>query len=169
MRDAWRAYLEMALGLTEASRKKAERAVKNLLGKGVGKGQATAALVQTRVEELMETSRVNREALAKLVRYEVDRTLGAVGLATSEEISELTERVRRLERQLQETPPEPAAAPVATATVAKAPAKTVAKKTAAKTVAKKSPAKVTAKKTAGAKKTTGKSTAAPRTAGTGGA
>lgn len=144
MRDAWRAYLELALGLTEASRKKAEKVVKNLVGKGFGKGQATAAQLQGRVEELITTSKANREALAKLVRYEVDRALGAMGLATSEEVSELTDRVRRLERQREETTvtAEPAAAPAATqpAAAKSTPKKTVAKKTVAKkTVAKKTP------------------------------
>ena len=39
MQDAWRAYLEMALGLTEAPRKKAQKAVGDL----VDRGGATAA------------------------------------------------------------------------------------------------------------------------------
>ena len=38
----------------------------------------------------------------KLVRFEVDRALGVVGLATADEVNELTNRVRDLERQLRE-------------------------------------------------------------------
>ncbi|MGC4855527.1 hypothetical protein ACLQ24_19560 [Micromonospora sp. DT4] len=107
MQDAWRAYLELALGLAEAPRKKAQDAVRRL----VGTGGATAAQLQALGEELVSTSAANREALTKLVRFEVDRALGAVGLATADEVAELTRRVRDLERQLREArATEPAAA-----------------------------------------------------------
>ncbi len=98
MQDAWRAYLELAMGLTEAPRKKAQDAVRRL----VGTGGATAAQLQALAEELMSTSAANRESLTKLVRFEVDRALGAVGLATADEVAELTRRVHELERQLRE-------------------------------------------------------------------
>jgi polyhydroxyalkanoate synthesis regulator phasin len=94
--DALRAYLEMALGLTEASRKKASKAVKQALGKG----GATAEQLQDLAEELLKTSAANREAMTKLVRSELDRTLSRVGLATADEVSELTARVRQLEAEL---------------------------------------------------------------------
>ncbi|RQW99494.1 phasin family protein [Micromonospora chalcea] len=163
MQDAWRAYLELAMGLTEAPRKKAQDAVMRV----VGQGGATAAQIQTLAEELVATGLANRESLTKLVRFEVDRALGAVGLATADEVAELTRRVHDLERQLREargnlgpgeTPPagssEPAAAPAGTATApsgatapptaesaATAPTKAVAKKTVAKkAIAKKPPA-----------------------------
>ncbi|WP_422739660.1 hypothetical protein ACN263_10815 [Micromonospora sp. WMMD729] len=98
MQDAWRAYLELALGLAEAPRKKAQEAVRRV----VGTGGATAAQLQALAEELVSTSAANRESLTKLVRFEVDRALGAVGLATADEVAELTRRVRDLERQLRE-------------------------------------------------------------------
>ncbi|MFG1892270.1 hypothetical protein ACGFIR_30955 [Micromonospora sp. NPDC049051] len=111
MQDAWRAYLELAMGLTEAPRKKAQDAVRRV----VGSGGATAAQLQTLAEELVSTSAANREALAKLVRFEVDRALGAVGLATADEVAELTRRVHELERELRDAkaplgtpPPAPA-------------------------------------------------------------
>ena len=44
----------------------------------------------------------NREALTNIVRYEVDRALGVVGLASAEEVTELNERVKDLERRLRE-------------------------------------------------------------------
>ncbi|TDB76980.1 phasin family protein [Micromonospora sp. KC721] len=98
MQDAWRAYLELAMGLTEAPRKKAQEAVRRV----VGTSGATAAQLQALAEELVSTGAANREALTKLVRFEVDRALGAVGLATADEVAELTRRVHELERQLRE-------------------------------------------------------------------
>ncbi|KAB1941780.1 hypothetical protein F8271_13820 [Micromonospora sp. ALFpr18c] len=98
MQDAWRAYLELAMGLAEAPRKRAQDVARRL----VGSGGATAAQLQALGEELVSTGAANREALTKLVRFEVDRALGAVGLATADEVAELTRRVRDLERQLRE-------------------------------------------------------------------
>ncbi|WBC08958.1 hypothetical protein [Micromonospora sp. WMMA1947] len=167
MQDAWRAYLELAMGLTEAPRKKAQDAVMRV----VGQGGATAAQLQTLAEELVATGLANRESLTKLVRFEVDRALGAVGLATADEVAELTRRVHDLERQLREargplepgatepsgpepsgagpSRPEPSPAEAASATPpdapattpAKAPATTPTKAVAKKTVAKKAIAK----------------------------
>jgi polyhydroxyalkanoate synthesis regulator phasin len=98
MQDAWRAYLEMALGLTEAPRKKAQKVAGDL----VNRGGATAAQLQGLVEDLMSTGMANREALTNIVRYEVDRALGVVGLASADEVTELTSRVKDLERRLRE-------------------------------------------------------------------
>ncbi|MFJ1540180.1 hypothetical protein ACIODS_16705 [Micromonospora chalcea] len=147
MQDAWRAYLELAMGLTEAPRKKAQDAVMRV----VGQGGATAAQIQTLAEELVATGLANRESLTKLVRFEVDRALGAVGLATADEVAELTRRVHDLERQLREargnlgpgdTPPAGASEPAGTEPSAKsAPATTPTKAVAKKTVAKKAIAK----------------------------
>ncbi|MCG5464890.1 hypothetical protein AB0K35_22850 [Micromonospora sp. NPDC053740] len=110
MQDAWRAYLELAMGLAEAPRKKAQDVARRL----VGSGGATAAQLQALGEELVTTGAANREALTKLVRFEVDRALGAVGLATADEVAELTRRVHDLERQLREArSTEPADAPTA--------------------------------------------------------
>jgi polyhydroxyalkanoate synthesis regulator phasin len=164
VQDAWRAYLELALGMTEASKKKAQKAAKRL----AGKGGATAAQLQALAEDLVSTGAANRETLTKLVRFEVDRALGVVGLATADEVAELTNRVRDLERELQEARaaavPVPvtaqpavaaipasdtASAPVTTKAVGKAtvPTKAVAKKAVAKkAVAKKTVAKKTVAK-----------------------
>jgi polyhydroxyalkanoate synthesis regulator phasin len=97
MPDAWRAYLEMALGLTETPRKRAQKAVGDL----VNRGGATAVQLQGLVDDLLAAGMANREALTNIVRYEVDKALGAVGLATAEEVDELTARVRDLEKELQ--------------------------------------------------------------------
>ncbi|WP_063763800.1 phasin family protein [Actinoplanes subtropicus] len=140
MPDAWRAYLEMALGLTETTRKRAQKAVGDL----VNRGGATAAQLQGLVEDLMTAGMANREALTNIVRYEVDKALGAVGLATAEEVTELTARVRELEKELQaaqgSATPDGAAAVGGTRLERPAPApKKVAKKAVAKKAVKATP------------------------------
>ena len=152
MSDAWRAYLELALGASEASKKRAQKVAKRL----VGKSGATAAQVQTLAEDLLAAGTANREAITKLVRFEVDRALGVVGLATVEEVDDLTKRVHDLERELREARSRAAAAEAGT-TAAPAPAKkAVAKKTtptkAAAPASPQSPAKSTVAKKAVAKK-----------------
>ena len=96
MQEALRTYLELATGLTDASRKKVKKAVKD----AVGKGGATAEQIRALTSDLIATNAANRDALAKLVRFEVDRALGVVGLATAEEVADLTARLHELERQL---------------------------------------------------------------------
>jgi polyhydroxyalkanoate synthesis regulator phasin len=127
MTDAWRAYLDLALGLTETSRKRATKVAKKL----VGKGGATAEQLQTMAEELVNTSVANREALTRLVRFELDRALGRVGLATAEEVGELTARVRELEQKLRAAQatagPSAVDEPVAVPAVTPPPAKAVKK------------------------------------------
>jgi len=150
VQDALKAYLELALGLTEASKKKAEKAVKKMAKELVGKGNATAAQIQGAVEDLVATSASNREAVSRLVRVEMDKTLSRVGLATSEEVATLHARVDGLERQLRDeraaagkpavgkaTEAAPKEAPAAKAPAGSKPA-TVAKKAKA-TVVKKAP------------------------------
>ncbi len=169
MQDAWRAYLELAMGLTEAPRKKAQEAVRRVMG-STG---ATAAQLQTLADELRTTGAANREALTKLVRFEVERALGVVGLATADEVADLERRVRELERQLR------AAAGVAGATVAGGaavpggdvgaggePAATTAPTTPANTVAKKAVAKKAVAKKAVAKKAVAKKAIAKKAPGT---
>ncbi len=160
--EAWRAYLELALGMTDASRKKAAKAVKKL----VGKGGATAEQLQTMAEDLLKTGTSNREGLTKLVRIELDRALARVGLAKDDEVAELAKRVRDLEEQLRKAQqeagtdsagPAATAAPAAPAADGQAPrptkpAATVAKKA----VAKKAPAKKAVAKKAVAKKAVAK-------------
>ena len=96
MQEALRTYLELAMGLTEASRKKVKKAVKDV----VGVSGATADQLKTMTSDLIAANSANRDALVKLVRFEVDRALGAVGLATAEEVADLTAHMRDLERQL---------------------------------------------------------------------
>ena len=161
VQDAVKAYLELAFGLTEASKKKAEKTVKKLAKELAGKGGATASQLQGMAEELVATGMANREAVSRLVRVEMDRALSRVGLATADEVATLTSRIEALERQLRDA--KATAAPLAEPAAAKktaAPAKkTVAEKSVAKAadtppIAKKAVAKKTVAKKAVAKKAT---------------
>jgi polyhydroxyalkanoate synthesis regulator phasin len=155
VQDAVKAYFELALGLTEASKKKAEKTVKKLANELMGKGGATASQLQGMAEELVTTSAANREAVTRLVRVEMDRALSRVGLATADEVATLTARLEALERQQHDAKAqaEPLLAP-ATDSVTKPQAemapvkKAVAKKTVAKKTAgeKTAPAKAAPEK-----------------------
>jgi len=131
VRDALKSYLELATGFTDLTRQRATAAAKAL----VAQGEATAEQVTALAEDLLQQSRANREAVTALVKYEVDRTLGRVGLATSDEVGELSKRVRALEAQLRSgggAKKAPAKAPASKAPAKKAPAKKAAKKAPAK-------------------------------------
>jgi polyhydroxyalkanoate synthesis regulator phasin len=126
VKDAIKGYLALANGLTEVTRQRATAAAKAL----VAQGEATAGQVQSLADDLVAQSKSNREAMVSLVRFEVDKALGRVGLVAKEEVDALNARIKVLEGQLRHA--QGTAAPAA-----KAPAKAPAKKAAAK----KAPAK----------------------------
>ena len=98
MRDALKSYLALAAGVTDVTRQRAVAAAKAL----VAQGEATAEQVTALAEDLVQQTRQNREAVVALVAFEVDRALSRVGLASADEVTALTERVRHLESQLAE-------------------------------------------------------------------
>ena len=63
-------------------------------------GRAAAGQVTALADDLVAQSKSNREAVTALVRFEVDKALGRVGLASAEEVTELNARVRPLEAEL---------------------------------------------------------------------
>jgi polyhydroxyalkanoate synthesis regulator phasin len=104
VREAVRGYLALATGMTEVTAGRARAAAKAL----VEQGEATAGQVSALAEELINTSRRNRESLALLVRHEVEQAVKRLGLAPAGDVEELTRRVRELERtvrQLKATQP----------------------------------------------------------------
>jgi polyhydroxyalkanoate synthesis regulator phasin len=104
VREAVRGYLALATGMTEVTAGRARAAAKAL----VQQGEATAGQVSALAEELINTSRRNRESLALLVRHEVEQAVKRLGLAPAGDVEELTRRVRELERtvrQLKATQP----------------------------------------------------------------
>ena len=168
MQDAWRAYLELAFGLTEASRKKAREVAREVLGRS----GATAAQLQAFVDDLVATGRTNREGLSRLVRYEVERALGAVGLATAEEVADLTTRLRGLEQRLGQADSGPVTAgavPAAGGRAGPEPAPAGKPQMAKQAVAKKAMAKKPVEKKPVVKKAVAKKAVAKKVAGQPGA
>ncbi|HET6910401.1 MAG TPA: phasin family protein [Mycobacteriales bacterium] len=98
VREALRGYLALASGLTEVTAMRARAAAKAL----VDQGEATAEQVTALAEDLLATSRRNRESIAVLVRHEVEQAVRRLGLAASHDVEDLTRRVRELERTLRE-------------------------------------------------------------------
>jgi polyhydroxyalkanoate synthesis regulator phasin len=98
VRDAVRSYLALANGVTEVTASRARAAAKAL----TEQGEATAAQVSALAEDLIATSRRNRESLAVLVRHEVEQAVKRLGLAPGGDVEELTRRVRELERAVRE-------------------------------------------------------------------
>jgi polyhydroxyalkanoate synthesis regulator phasin len=98
VRDAVRGYLALASGVTEVTATRARAAAKAL----VEQGEATAGQVSALAEDLLSTSRRNRESLAVLVRHEVEQAVKRLGVAPAGDVEELTRRVRELERTVRE-------------------------------------------------------------------
>lgn len=160
MRDALQSYLALAGGLTEVTRQRALAAAKAL----AAQGEATAEQVQALAEDLLSQTRQNRETATALVRYEVERALGRLGLASGDDMSQLLGRVQALEDQVRALGQTSAGAPATTTTKAPAKKAPAAKAPAAKTSAKKGPAKKGPAAKAPAKKSPA-ATKAPATAG----
>jgi hypothetical protein len=172
--DALRGYVQLANGLTEVTRQKAQSAAKALLQ------QTGADSLTTRVgdlaDEIVATSKSNRQLLQAIVANEVEGAVARLGFVRTEEVAALTRRVKTLEAELADArsaaaertagrtaeraaEPDPFADDVVDATVvdeAPAPVK--------KAAAKKAPAKKAAAKKAAAKKAPAKKVAAKKVA-----
>ena len=129
----WKRVLETGVQFTELRRSQAHRLAMEL----VAQGQLARDQIGAAVDELIESSRRTSEELRTVVRTEVQRQLGGLGLATKNDLV-------ALERRLRATP----------SAATRAPAK---KATAKKATARKSPAKkATAKKATATKAAKGK-------------
>jgi len=85
----WKRYLEAGMQVTEFRRSQARA----LAGDLVSTGQLARDQVASAVDEMVAMSRRRTEQLQGIVRTEVQRQLGSVGLATQADL-------RRLERKL---------------------------------------------------------------------
>lgn len=161
--DAVRGYVQLANGLTEVTKQKAQAAAKALLQQTGADALTTRA--SDLADEIVATSKSNRQLLQAIVSNEVEGAVARLGFVRSEEVAALTRRVKALESELAEAQAAAAeSAPVVDevleATVvedAPAPAKKAAKKAPAKKVAAKKSAPV--KKAAPAKKAVAKKAA----------
>jgi polyhydroxyalkanoate synthesis regulator phasin len=176
--DALRGYVQLANGLTEVTRQRAQQAAKALLQQS-GADKLTSGLtarVSDLADEIIATSKSNRQLLQAIVANEVEGAVARLGFVRVEEVAALSRRIETLEREVAgasaaaadlsapaapaapapaepapaPTPAEPArtsAAPAEPAPVAPAPAAPAPAKAAAKKApAKKAAAKKTAKK-----------------------
>jgi polyhydroxyalkanoate synthesis regulator phasin len=116
--DRLRRYFEAGAAFTQITRKKAEAIVKDL----VKAGEIQRDQAQDRVDELVERSRKNTEALVGLIRKETAAQLGVLGIATKQDIARLEAKIAKL-------------APSGTATRSVAAKKAPAKKAPAKKAA----------------------------------
>jgi polyhydroxyalkanoate synthesis regulator phasin len=98
VREALTGYWTLVSGLTEVTVERARAAARAMLAQGEATRDQVAGLAQ----EITETSRVNREALLNLVRYETERAAGRLGFASTDELTTLQGRVRELERSIAE-------------------------------------------------------------------
>lgn len=161
--DGLRGYLQLATGLTDVTRERARAAARSLLTQGESVVPTTVRhQVSTLAEDLLATSKANRELLAGLVRAEVDRSVARLGLVSAEEVERATRRAQSLERRVAELERELAARRGGSSSAGKSAAKQSAKRTAKRTATK--PAKKTA-----AKKSSTRKTSATKTTATGGA
>jgi polyhydroxyalkanoate synthesis regulator phasin len=101
--DSLKTYIQLASGLTEATAAKAKEAVTGLIGQGLGMSTKTPDVVgsvQEMADDLMATSKSNRDLLLSLIRTEVDKAVGRVGFVREDELAALRKHVHRLDEEL---------------------------------------------------------------------
>ena len=87
--DRFQRYLDTGRAWTEMTREQAQSIVNDL----VKAGELQQKRAKKAVDELVDRSRKNAEDLSKLVRQELQTQIGALGIATKEDLA-------RLERKL---------------------------------------------------------------------
>lgn len=167
--EGLRGYLQIASGLTDVTRQRATSVAQSLLAQGAGLGAGLSGGLPSVgdlreqaagvAEDLLATSKANREMLLGLVRGEVERQVTRLGLVSASELEAATKRAQRLEVRVHDlerrvaghssTAAEPASAAGAAEPKVPAPkvtTKAPATKVTAKTSARKAPAKAAATK-----------------------
>jgi polyhydroxyalkanoate synthesis regulator phasin len=87
----WKRVLSTGMQHTELRRSQARAIVSDLVAQGhLARGQMNAA-----VDEVIEMSRRRSDDLRKVVQNEVQRQLGALGLATKSDLDALERRLKR--------------------------------------------------------------------------
>ena len=102
MLEGLRGYLQLASGLTEVTASRARDAAMSLVNQGLqwtGKTPDVMGSVQDIADDLVATSKQNREMLVGMIRSEVDRAVGRMGFVREDELAALRARVERLEKK----------------------------------------------------------------------
>jgi polyhydroxyalkanoate synthesis regulator phasin len=103
MLEGLRGYVQLATGLTEVTASKAKDAAMSLVQQGLsapGKTPDVVGSVQDIADDLVTTSKQNRELLVGLIRTEVDRAVGRMGFVREDELAALRTRLEHLEAQV---------------------------------------------------------------------
>ena len=87
--DLFRRSLDAGLAFTEVTRKRAEQIVRDL----VKNGEINREQAASRVEELIERSRQNSDAVIAIVRKEIDDRIAQLNLVTREDLASLAARL----------------------------------------------------------------------------
>ncbi len=90
--DALKKYLDAGMAFTQLTRSKAEQVVKELVAAGELQRQEAKSVI----DDLVERSRRNAEALADQVRQEVESQLANIGLARKGDVERLEAELARL-------------------------------------------------------------------------
>lgn len=120
MIDALKSYVALANGLTEATAAKAKDVATALVDQALtvsGRGTDLTGKVTDLADDLLATSKENREALTAMIRTEVDRAIGRVGFVREDELAALRRHVQKLEADVAALRTESAVATVVAAEV----------------------------------------------------
>jgi polyhydroxyalkanoate synthesis regulator phasin len=87
----WRQMFASTMSVTEVGRDQARRIVDGL----VERGQVARDQAQSAVDDVIAMSRERSEALAELIRAEVQRQVRTLGIATRDDLDALEQRLAR--------------------------------------------------------------------------
>jgi polyhydroxyalkanoate synthesis regulator phasin len=87
--DTLKRYLDAGMAFTQLTRARAEGIVKEW----VRAGEVQRDRTQEAVDELVDRSRRNTEALISVIRKEIASQLGQLGLATKEDLAKLERKL----------------------------------------------------------------------------
>ncbi len=91
--DALRRYVDAVVGVSEVSRERAEKIVREL----AERGETRTNDIQKAARDLADRSARNQRDLARLISKEIKRQVESLGLATRDDVGQLQRRVKDLE------------------------------------------------------------------------
>ena len=87
--DLLKRYLDAGMAFTQMTRERAEAIIKDF----VKAGEIPRKRANESIEELVERSRKNTEALVTLIQDQIKDQLGALGIATKDDIARLERKI----------------------------------------------------------------------------